>query len=81
MSGEHWGKNNQLAAYNNVKIRLLAQKYGFEYVDLYTHLFDLEAGAIRAEYTTDGGHLTEKGYEAVTEKIAPVLSRLLGTGE
>ena len=81
MSGEHWGKNNQLAAYNNVKIRLLAQKYGFEYVDLYTHLFDLETGAIRAEYTTDGGHLTEKGYEAVTEKIAPVLSRLLGTGE
>ena len=35
MSGE-WGRKNQLASYNNVKIKLLAEKYGFEYVDLYS---------------------------------------------
>ena len=32
--GNEWGKNNQLAAYNNVKIKWLAEKYGYEYVDL-----------------------------------------------
>ena len=31
MSGE-WGKKNQLAAYNNVKIKMLAKKYSFKEV-------------------------------------------------
>lgn len=76
MSGE-WGKNNQKAAYNNVKIKLLAEKYEYEFVDLYTPLFDLETGGIYAEYTTDGGHLTPAGYEVLTNTITPVLKRLL----
>ncbi len=76
MSGE-WGKNNQLAAYNNVKIKLLAEKYSFEYVDLYSALFDLEKGEIFSEYTTDGGHLTSLGYEVLTEKITPVIEKQL----
>jgi lysophospholipase L1-like esterase len=71
-----WGKNNQLAAYNNVKIKLLAEKYGYEYVDLYSALFDLEKGEIRAEYTTDGGHQTAEGYAVFTRTITPVLEEL-----
>lgn len=74
MSGE-WGKNNQIAAYNNVKIKMLASKYGFEYVDLYTPLFNLETGEIFPEYTTDGGHLTSQGYEVLTAAITPVVDR------
>ena len=75
--GGDWAHKNQLAAYNNVKIRLLADKYGFSYVDLYSALFDLETGEIRAAYTTDGGHQTAQGYEVFTANITPVLTQLL----
>ena len=76
MSGD-WGKNNQLAAYNNVKIKLFAEKYSFAYVDLYSALFNLESGEIFPEYTTDGGHLTAKGYEVLTAKITPEIEKQL----
>lgn len=74
MSGE-WGKKNQLAAYNNVQIKMLAEKYGYEYVDLYSALLNLETGEIYPEYTTDGGHLTAKGYEVLTAAITPAVER------
>lgn len=77
--GGKWGKNNQKAAYNNVKIKLLAEKYGYEFVDLYTPLFNLETGEIYAEYTSDGGHLTPAGYEVLTNTVTPVLEKLLVT--
>ncbi len=77
MSGK-WGKNNQKAAYNNVRIRLFAEKYGYEFVDLYSPLLNLETGEIYAEYTTDGGHLTHAGYEVLTNMITPTLKKLLG---
>ena len=80
MSGE-WGKKNQLAAYNNVKIKLLAEKYGYEYVDLYSALFNLESGEIYPEYTTDGGHLTPLGYEILTAAIRPAIDKQLLLGE
>lgn len=72
-----WGRKNQLAAYNNVKIKLLAEKYGFSYVDLYSALLDLETGEICAAYTTDGGHQTAEGYEVFTANITPVVTELL----
>ena len=62
MSGEHWGSKNQLAAYNNVTIKLLAEKYGYTYVDLYSVLYDISNNGIYESYTTDGGHLTPLGY-------------------
>ncbi len=79
MGGDYWGKNNQQATFNNVKIKLLAEKYDFSFVDLYTPLFDLLTGEINAEYTTDGGHLTAKGYEILTATITPILEQLLQT--
>ncbi len=81
MSGEWWGAKNQLAAYNNVTIKLLAEKYGYEYVDLYSALFHLETGGIYSEYTTDGGHLTAKGYEVLTEQITPAIEKQLAVWE
>lgn len=77
MSGE-WGRNNHKAAYNNIKIKLLAEKYGYEFVDLYSPLLNLETGEINAEYATDGCHLTPAGYEVFTNTVAPVLKKLLG---
>ena len=78
MGGEHWGSKNQLAAYRNVSIRLLAEKYGFAFVDLFTPLYDVSTGEVYAGYTVDGGHLTPRGYEVVTAQITPVLQELLG---
>lgn len=79
--GREWGKKNQLAAYNNVKIKKLAEQYGFEFVDLYSALLNLEDGEIFDEYTTDGGHLTPKGYEVLTNCIKPVLQKLVDEWE
>jgi lysophospholipase L1-like esterase len=78
MGGEHWGRKNQLAAYNNVTIKLLAEKYGFTFVDLYSPLYDLSIGEVHEGYTSDGGHLTHEGYTVVTDEITPVLHKLLG---
>lgn len=75
--GGDWGRNNQLAAYNNVKIKLLAEKYGYKFVDMYSALMNIETGEIYDEYTTDGGHLTPAGYEVFTRKLTPVLEFLL----
>ena len=76
MSGE-WGKNNEKACFNNVKIELIAQKYGCRYVDLFTPLFDYSSNGIYSAYTTDGGHLTDAGYQVLTDVITPVLANLL----
>ena len=78
MNGENWGRNNSLAAYNNVKIKLFAERYGFYYVDLFSTLYDLSAGEAYADVTIDGGHLSHLGYTKVTEQIAPVLKEILG---
>ena len=78
MGGEHWGRKNQLAAYNNVTIKLLAEKYGFTFVDLYTPLYDVSIREAYEGYTTDGGHFTHQGYTVLTEQITPVLETLLG---
>ena len=77
MGGEIWGPKNPQAALNNVRIKALAKKYDFTYVDLFTPLYDLSAGEVYAGYTVDGGHFTHEGYLAVTAQITPVLEQLL----
>ena len=72
-----WGRKNHLAAYNNVLIRKLADKYGFTFVDMYAPLLDLTTGQLRDSYTTDGGHLTHEGYVVFTETLTPVLTAFL----
>lgn len=78
MGGENWGSKNQLAAYNNVSVKLLAEKYGCEFVDLFTPLYDVSIGEVYEGYTVDGGHFTDLGYTVVTAQITPVLEKLLG---
>ena len=75
--GKEWGKNNQLAAFNNVKIKAYAEKHDCYYVDLYTPLLNIETDEIYSHYTTDGGHLTKEGYEVLTSNIKPVLDEIL----
>ena len=75
--GKEWGRNNHLAAFNNVKIKSLAQKHECPFVDLYTPLLNMETNEIFEHYTTDGGHLTADGYKVLTENIKPVVDGLL----
>lgn len=73
MGGEHWGRKNELAAYNNVKIKKYAEKYGFYFVDLFTPLYDVDRGEVYEGYTIDGGHFTILGYDVVTSLVKPVV--------
>ena len=77
ISGE-WGRKNRLAISNNVFLKMIAKRNGCSFVDLYSALLNPETGEIYAEYTTDGGHLTARGYEVVTAAITPTLQQLLG---
>ena len=77
MGGEHWGQKNQLAAYNNVKIKKYAEKYGYYFVDLYTPLFDESTGEVYEGYTIDGGHFTQVGYDVITSIVKPVVADAL----
>lgn len=75
--GKDWGHKNEIACLNNVKIKLLAEKYDYTFVDLFTPLFDINIGEVYSEYTTDGAHFTSKGYEVVTSIVKPVIDSLL----
>ena len=75
--GGKWGKNNEIACFNNVKIKLVAEKYNCEFVDLFTPLLNPETNEIFENFTSDGGHLTSAGYEVLTAKITPVLESLI----
>lgn len=75
--GDNWGRKNQLAAFNNVKIRKLAEKYNYHFIDLYTPLLDVTTNEVYDGYTIDGGHFTELGYDVVTNLIKPVLIEIL----
>ena len=76
-SAGDYAERNGLIAINNLKIQTLAKKYGYVYVDLFTHLYDYDVGEMRAEYTTDGIHFTPLGYEIITAEVKPVLDKIL----
>ena len=73
MGGEHWGRKNELAAYNNVKIKKYAEKYNYYFVDLFTPLLNVETGEVFDGYTFDGGHFTQLGYDVVTSLVKPAV--------
>ena len=75
--GGTWGRNNNLAAFNNVKIRALAEKYGFDFVDVFTPLLNMDTNEIYEEYTTDGGHLTHEGYLVMTSEIRGCIDKVM----
>ena len=62
-------KYNDTVIICNQKIKLLAEKHSCVFVDLFTPLCDVETREIKEEYTTDGTHLTDAGYQVVTQEI------------
>lgn len=75
--GNQWAKNNDLAIANNQKIKSMAQSYQFEFVDLFTPLYDYKKGTIKDGLSVDGVHFSSEGYTIVTEQIKPILANLL----
>ena len=75
-AGNYKDRNVRIAL-NNVRIKALAQTYGYRYVDVFSSLLDHSTEELRAEYTTDSVHFTPLGYEIITSHVKPVLSELL----
>ena len=74
---KEWGKNNDKAIENNKIIKALAEKYNYTYVDLFNILLDSTTNELKEEYTTDGGHLTDLGYQEITKILTPILEEFL----
>ncbi len=75
--GNDWAKHNDTAMICNQKIKLLSQKYGCTFVDLFTPLCNPETNEIFADYTIEGVHLTDAGYRVVSAEIKAALETVL----
>lgn len=61
----------------NKEIQNICNRYeNVEFIDIYSTLLDKVSGNIKEIYTTDGLHLTEKGYEKITDIIKPRILQL-----
>ena len=63
--------NDQIQKVNQ-GLRETAKKEKLDYIDLYSALKD-DQGNLKAEYTVDGLHLSDAGYQVVQEIIEPYL--------
>ena len=58
-------ENNVRIQSTNERIEALAKEFGYDYVDLYSHMTDGE-GLLRRGYSSDGLHLSRRGYRVWT---------------
>ena len=63
--------NDQIQKVNQ-GLREIAKNEKLDYIDLYSSLKD-DQGNLKAEYTVDGLHLSDAGYQVVQEIIEPYL--------
>lgn len=59
-------RTNEIIKDINLKLKKICTKEKCTYIDLYSELID-ENGDLKLEYTREGLHLSEKGYEKVTD--------------
>lgn len=76
MGGDYKEKNH-IAAYNNVKIRNLAQKYGYHFVDVFSPLLNPKTDEIYKNYTIDGIHFSDEGYTVLTSEINKKIAEVI----
>ena len=63
--------NDQIQKVNQ-GLREIAKEEKLDYIDLYSSLKD-DQGNLKVEYTVDGLHLSDAGYQVVQEIIEPYL--------
>ncbi|MBO4886933.1 MAG: lysophospholipase [Firmicutes bacterium] len=77
--GPDWAKNmfktrtNEALNDTNSKLRKLAKKYGYSFIDVNDGLKD-ENGQLRAEITIEGLHMYAGGYESVYDNLLKYLA-------
>lgn len=67
-----FNKHNPNVLDFNKRIKALAEKYQYTYVDLHSLMTD-DNGELKAEFTGDGLHLTDDAYKVWKAKIVEVL--------
>lgn len=72
-TADDYAKRNKKIVEVNAELNVFAQKYGYDYADVHSVLKD-ENGELNQEFTTDGLHLNEKGYQRVTDTLLPIIS-------
>ena len=60
------GKSNEEIQKINLEIERLCEENNFDYIDMFCHLV-AEDGELSREYTIDGIHLEDAGYDVVSE--------------
>ena len=59
----------------NTKLKALAAKYGYEFIDLFPYFANSE-GALKAEFNNDHLHLMSGGYKKWVEILKPYIEKL-----
>lgn len=66
-------RNNRNLPVANEAVRKLAEKMGYEYIDVNDGLTDAR-GMLRAEFTVEGIHMYANGYRVVMQNLKPYLT-------
>ncbi len=61
-------RTNEKIRLANMEVEKLARKLGFKFINVNAGITD-EKGNLKAEYTTEGMHITEDGYRQVYEEL------------
>ena len=61
-------RNNDRIEKINKLLKEKVMKKNYNYIDMYTELKD-EDGNLNVDYTVDGLHISDEGYEVITKKI------------
>ncbi len=56
----------------NARVKALAEKYGYQYIDVNEGLYD-DQGEQKKEFAIDGVHMITEGYRVVFENLKPYL--------
>lgn len=66
-------RNNQNLPIANAAVKELAEKIGYDYIDVNAGLTD-ECGLLKREFTVEGVHMYANGYRVIFENIKPYLT-------
>ena len=64
----NYAKHNDNVNDVNKRLQKLAQEFGYDYVDLHSHMTD-DKGELKKEFTADGLHLKDPGYKVWQAEI------------
>lgn len=73
--GKFEDRNKKIVEVNS-KMKEVADKYKFHYVDIYSKLIDSKTGALNQKYSNDGINLNTNGYSVVTDRLTSMLQAL-----